>query len=173
MSIADPPEYDEANLTSEERNYRAAVARWYADEGAYEHQQMTRPATLSYGLSDSPVGLLAWLLEKYHAWYGAFSDDEILTQASLYWHTGTIATSSALLGVRPGQGRASPLGRSADRHRCLPQRSVAAATQLGPADLQRGPVHPDATRRPLRTPSRDRTTRGRHNGLLQVAALIR
>jgi hypothetical protein len=44
---------------------------------------------------------------------------------------------------------------------------------LGPADLQRGPVHPDATRRPLRTPSRDRTTHGRHNRLLQVAALIR
>lgn len=105
MSIADPPEYDAATLTSEERDYRAAVARWYADEGAYEHQQMTRPATLSYGLSDSPVGLLAWLLEKYHAWYGAFSDDEILTQASLYWHTGTIATS-----FRPywefGRGRA-------------------------------------------------------------------
>lgn len=86
------------------------MARWFADEGAYEHQQMTRPTTLSYGLSDSPIGLLAWLLEKYHAWDSAFSDDEILTQASLYWHTGTIATS-----FRPywefGQGMAEQVRR--------------------------------------------------------------
>ena len=153
LNPADPPEYDEANLTSEERNYRAAVARWYADEGAYEHQQMTRPATLSYGLSDSPVGLLAWLLEKYHAWYGAFSDDEILTQASLYWHTGTIATS-----FRPywefGRGRAERV------------RWVEAPTAIAvfPNDLSQPPrswaqrtynvvrYTPDATRRPLRTP---------------------
>jgi hypothetical protein len=44
-------------------------------------------------VSDSPVGLLAWLLEKYRAWDGAFSDDVILIQASLYWYSGTIATS--------------------------------------------------------------------------------
>ncbi len=110
MSIADPAEYDLATLTDQERAYLAAIARWFADEGAYEHQQMTRPATLSYGLSDSPVGLLAWLLEKYHVWDGAFSDDEILTQASLYWHTNTIATS-----FRPywefGQGTAERVRR--------------------------------------------------------------
>jgi pimeloyl-ACP methyl ester carboxylesterase len=56
------------------------------------------------------VGLLAWILETYHAWDGAFSDDEILTQASLYWHTNTIATS-----FRPywefGQGLAERVRR--------------------------------------------------------------
>ncbi len=85
--------YDLDSLSDEERTYLAEVAAWFSAEGAYEHQQMTRPTTLSYGLSDSPVGLLGWLLEKYHAWGARFDDDAILTQASLYWHTNTIATS--------------------------------------------------------------------------------
>ena len=64
------------------------------------HEQSTRPFTLSYGLADSPVGLLAWILEKYRAWSDCggdvssrFSDDFLLTQASLYWFTKTISTS--------------------------------------------------------------------------------
>jgi pimeloyl-ACP methyl ester carboxylesterase len=56
--------------------------------------------TLAHALSDSPVGLLAWMLEKYRAWsdcsgdvFTRFSADDILTQVSLYWFTNTIATS--------------------------------------------------------------------------------
>ena len=52
------------------------------------------------GLSDSPVGLLAWIMEKYRSWSDCdgelsrrFSDDFVLTQASLYWFTNTIGTS--------------------------------------------------------------------------------
>jgi pimeloyl-ACP methyl ester carboxylesterase len=63
-------------------------------------QQRTRPLTLAQGLSDSPSGLLAWILEKYWAWSDCggdlaarFSDDFLLTQASLYWFTGTISSS--------------------------------------------------------------------------------
>jgi pimeloyl-ACP methyl ester carboxylesterase len=100
LAVADPPSYDPATLTAGEREYLAAGARWDRNEGAYQHQQMTRPVTLAYGLSDSPVGLLAWLVEKYWAWSdhgpdlsAVFSDDWILTQASLYWHSNCIATS--------------------------------------------------------------------------------
>ena len=100
LAVAGPPSYDPATLTAEEREYLAADARWDRDEGAYQHQQMTRPVTLAYGLSDSPTGLLAWLAEKYWAWSdhgpdlsAVFSDDWILTQASLYWHSDCIATS--------------------------------------------------------------------------------
>jgi pimeloyl-ACP methyl ester carboxylesterase len=100
MSVADPPAYDPATLAAAERDYLDQVAAWFAADGAYEHQQMTRPVTLSYGLSDSPAGLLAWIVEKYRAWSdhggdlsSVFSDDDILTQASLYWHTNCIATS--------------------------------------------------------------------------------
>jgi pimeloyl-ACP methyl ester carboxylesterase len=72
------------------------VARWQAAEGGYQHEQQTRPLTLAAGLNDSPAGLLAWIAEKYRAWSGrpdAFSDDDLLTQASLYWFTNTIGTS--------------------------------------------------------------------------------
>lgn len=97
LAVADPKHQDD--LTEEERAYLAQADRWYADEGGYEHLQRTRPLSAAYALNDSPVGLLAWLLEKYHAWTdhqdGApgLSDDLILTQSSLYWFTGAIASS--------------------------------------------------------------------------------
>ncbi|MDP9795232.1 pimeloyl-ACP methyl ester carboxylesterase [Catenuloplanes nepalensis] len=83
-------------VTDEERAHVARVARWHAEEGGYEHLQRTRPLTAAHGLSDSPAGLLAWIAEKYRAWSDrpdAFTDDELLTQVSLYWFTNTIATS--------------------------------------------------------------------------------
>jgi pimeloyl-ACP methyl ester carboxylesterase len=104
LAVAAPPSYDQASLSEEERSYLDQVAAWTSAEGGYQHQQSTRPLTLAHALSDSPAGLLAWLLEKYHAWTdrtevsggglpAAFDDDFILTQASLYWFTNTIATS--------------------------------------------------------------------------------
>jgi len=100
LSIAEPRGYDPGGVTPEEQQHLDALTRWFADEGAYEHQQMTRPVTLGYGLSDSPAGLLAWIVEKYWAWSdhggrlsSVFSDDDILTQASLYWFTNSIGTS--------------------------------------------------------------------------------
>ena len=91
---------DGSELTADERAYLDAVAAWSDAEGAYAHQQRTRPLTLAQGLSDSPAGLLAWILEKYRAWSDCngdvstrFSDDFLLTQASLYWFTDTISTS--------------------------------------------------------------------------------
>jgi pimeloyl-ACP methyl ester carboxylesterase len=100
LAIADPVEVDPSSVTQEEQDYLDSVAAWYAQDGAYAHQQMTRPITLGYGLSDSPAGLLAWIVEKYRSWSDCdgvlsrrFSDDFVLTQASLYWFTNTISTS--------------------------------------------------------------------------------
>lgn len=117
LAIANPLEFDPATVTPEEQAYRDSVTTWSREEGAYEHQQRTRPVTLSYGLADSPVGWLAWIVEKYRAWSDcdgdlskAFSDDFVLTQASLYWFTRTISTS-----FRPyyqhGRDQAPPLRR--------------------------------------------------------------
>ena len=100
LTIGDPPTYDPAGLTDEERAYLDAKAAWHVTEGGYSHEQRTRPLTLAQGLSDSPSGLLAWILEKYRAWSDCdgdvssrFSDDFLLTQASLYWFTNSISTS--------------------------------------------------------------------------------
>ncbi|HEY8317915.1 MAG TPA: epoxide hydrolase [Amnibacterium sp.] len=100
LAVADPEGVDPGSMTEEETAYLHSVRTWFEQEGAYEHQQQTRPITLAYGLTDSPVGLLAWLLEKYRNWsdsHGdvtqAFPPDFLLTQASIYWFTNSIGTS--------------------------------------------------------------------------------
>jgi pimeloyl-ACP methyl ester carboxylesterase len=66
----------------------------------YQAIQMTKPQTLTYGLADSPVGLAAWIGEKFHDWTDnrgdirdALSFDQILTNIALYWFTNTIGSS--------------------------------------------------------------------------------
>ncbi|WEO76444.1 epoxide hydrolase [Cryobacterium sp. SO2] len=100
LAVAAPVQVDPATLTGDEQVYLAAVQTWVAEEGGYQHQQQTRPLTLAPALADSPAGLLAWIVEKYRAWSDCdgdlstrFSDDFLLTQASLYWFTNSIATS--------------------------------------------------------------------------------
>ncbi|KZV79145.1 alpha/beta-hydrolase [Exidia glandulosa HHB12029] len=71
---------------------KAALARmgeFFATGAAYSQIQGTRPQTLGYGLADSPVGLLAWIYEKLHEWTDAYpwTDDEILTWVSIYYHS--------------------------------------------------------------------------------------
>jgi hypothetical protein len=63
------------------------------------HLQRTRPQTLAYGLADSPVGLAAWIVEKWRAWSDCdgqveprFTKDQLLTTVMLYWVTGTNST---------------------------------------------------------------------------------
>jgi epoxide hydrolase len=78
--------------------------KYYADnEAGYSTIQSTRPQTIGYGLTDSPVAQCAWVVEKLHAWTdcdghpeNAISRDVILDNVSLYWFTGT-GTSSARL----------------------------------------------------------------------------
>ncbi|WP_222115687.1 epoxide hydrolase family protein [Microbacterium sp. SLBN-146] len=100
MSVVPPIELDESTLTDAERRYRKEMAEWTELAGSYEHQQQRQPLTLAPALSDSPVGLLAWIVEKYRAWSDCdgdigrrFTDDFLLTQASLYWFTNSISTS--------------------------------------------------------------------------------
>lgn len=87
-------------FTERELAYFAEAERWYEQNGAYSHMQETRPQTLAYGLTDSPAGLAAWIVEKFREWSdcdGAvesrFTKDELLTNISLYWLTGCINSS--------------------------------------------------------------------------------
>lgn len=68
---------------------RAGIAQttWFENSAsAYGQLHSTKPQTLSYGLRDSPVALLAWIYEKLHDWTDAYpwTDDEILTWISIY-----------------------------------------------------------------------------------------
>jgi pimeloyl-ACP methyl ester carboxylesterase len=94
---------DQASLSKEELDYKINAQKWIAQEGAYMSIQSTRPQTLAYGLSDSPVGLAGWIVEKFHAWSDcngdlrqAFSEDELLTNIMIYWVTNTIGSSARM-----------------------------------------------------------------------------
>jgi len=88
---------DPADLAPEEREFIAGAQAWGAGEGAYAAMHRTKPLTAAVGLTDSPAGLAAWIVEKLHAWsdggVGAFTKDEILTNLTIYWLTGTIGSS--------------------------------------------------------------------------------
>lgn len=78
---------------------RAWVARsmdYLLRGNAYMKQQETRPQTLGYGLSDSPIGLLAWIYDKMHLWTDNYSwtDEEILTWVSVYYFSRAGPTAS-------------------------------------------------------------------------------
>jgi len=73
--------------------------------------QSTRPQTLSYTLSDSPVGQLAWITEKFMEWVDPacpIGIDRLLTNVMLYWVTGT-AGSSARLYYESAQIKGRPV----------------------------------------------------------------
>lgn len=88
----------EQERTKDIQEFLHTAERWGAAEGAYAAEQATKPSTLAVGLGDSPAGLAAWLVEKYHSWIDGdlndvFPIDDLLTWVSLYWFTGAIGTS--------------------------------------------------------------------------------
>jgi microsomal epoxide hydrolase len=87
-------------LTEEEQAYLQSVQTGRDEETGYQRIQGTRPQTLAYGLTDSPVGLAAWIVEKFRTWTDcggsvetAVSRDELLANIALYWFTGAIGSS--------------------------------------------------------------------------------
>ncbi|GAA4019267.1 epoxide hydrolase [Allokutzneria multivorans] len=97
LAPPDPDTFDD--LTDAERAAIADLDRAKKTEDGYSVQQGTRPQTLGYALTDSPVGQCAWILEKFHAWTDPkhpLTREQMLDNITLYWLTGT-ATSSARL----------------------------------------------------------------------------
>jgi len=91
------------SLSQEEIQFEQQAEEWYDKEGAYSHQQRTKPLTVAYGLNDSPVGLCAWIIEKFHGWSDSMGDiervftrDELLSNVTLYWVTQTVHSSFRL-----------------------------------------------------------------------------
>src|SRR5436305_2717727 len=87
-------------LSAAEKIYLDRNAAFWQDESGYKLIQSTKPQTLAYALTDSPAGLAAWILEKWRSWTDSGGDpaarlgwDFLLTNVTLYWVTGTIASS--------------------------------------------------------------------------------
>jgi pimeloyl-ACP methyl ester carboxylesterase len=89
---------DHANVTRPERKYLERAGKAFLKDGAYAMVQATRPRSLAVGLTDSPVGLASWIVDRFHSWSDGklderFGKDVLLTNIMLYWVTGTIGSS--------------------------------------------------------------------------------
>jgi len=93
---------DMAAMTDADRGRLAAMQAWQERSGAYLQVQGTRPQTIGQSLTDSPSGLLAWIVEKFQEWTDpaaqlpedAVDRDRILTDVSIYWFTGTAGSAA-------------------------------------------------------------------------------
>lgn len=91
------------DLSAAEKTFVQKCQAFMMAEGAYIAEQSTKPQTLAYALNDSPVGLAAWIIEKFKSWSdntgnpeSRFSRDELLANISIYWFTQTIGPSFRL-----------------------------------------------------------------------------
>jgi pimeloyl-ACP methyl ester carboxylesterase len=93
-----------ASMTELERDRVARARDWAAEKAGYFKLQGTRPQTLSYGLTDSPAGQLAWIVEKFKEWTDSAKElpddavprDRLIANVSVYWFTGTAGSSANL-----------------------------------------------------------------------------
>lgn len=130
------------DLTPEEQAALADMAEHQEWGIGYSTQQATRPQTLGYGLTDSPIGQCAWIAEKYWAWTdhdgdptSALSRDQMLDNITLYWLTRT-AASSARLYWEAGFARASA-GRSGSAGGPRPKVQVPTGVSVYPREIVR------------------------------------
>ena len=88
------------DATGDEAAYRDELETFLKEETGYQWIQGTKPQTLAFAMTDSPAGLAAWIVEKFHTWSDcggdvetAISKDDMLANISLYWFTGAIGSS--------------------------------------------------------------------------------
>ncbi|GAA1592708.1 epoxide hydrolase [Kribbella sancticallisti] len=93
-----------ASLTPLEQDRVARVQAFMREEFGYIAIQSTRPQTLAYGLVDSPVGQLAWIMERFREWThprttlpdAIIDRDRLLTNVMIYWLTGTAGSAASV-----------------------------------------------------------------------------
>lgn len=97
--LVTPPSGERSDLSVEDEARLERLERYRAEPAGYMQIQSTRPQTLAYGLTDSPVGQLAWIAEKFVEWTDPacpIDVDRLLTNVMLYWLTGTGGSSIRL-----------------------------------------------------------------------------
>jgi len=103
MLVPDDKAAAELTLTADEQRRLDRFAHMRAELAGYSVLQSTRPQTLAYALTDSPVGQLAWIAERFMDWTDAknvpedaVNRDHMLTDISLYWFTRTAGSAARL-----------------------------------------------------------------------------
>jgi pimeloyl-ACP methyl ester carboxylesterase len=94
--------YVPEDLSPEEVKFVSRAQTWMQSEMAYAMMHSSKPDTVAVALNDSPTGLAAWVIEKFHAWtdrddfIARYGRDRLLANLTLYWVTGTIGSSMRL-----------------------------------------------------------------------------
>ncbi len=95
--------YVPPDMSPAEEQFLKDAENWRKTESGYAMMQSTKPQTLAFGLNDSPVGLAAWIIEKFRTWSDCdgnvekrFTKDELLANLTIYWATETISSSIRL-----------------------------------------------------------------------------
>ena len=103
MPIGRPTPESLQDPTEEEKSALEGLTYYQEWDSGYSKQQSTRPQTLGYGLVDSPVGQMAWIIEKFWSWMdcdghpeNTLTRDELLDNVMLYWLTASGASSARL-----------------------------------------------------------------------------
>jgi microsomal epoxide hydrolase len=119
-------------VTDQERARVMERRAWQANEGAYAQIQGTKPQALGVGLSDSPAGLAAWIIDRFRSWCDGdpltrFTKDELLTNVMLYWVNNAGPTAARWYY----EGRKHPLPAATVK--------VPTACAIFPKELQYSP----------------------------------
>lgn len=120
MPIVAPDPDTMDSLTPQESEALQAMGYYKNSESGYSKQQATRPQTLAYGLADSPVGQMAWIVEKFYAWMDCevdgvkhpeniLSKDELLDNVMLYWLNNTAGSSGRLYWESMSKANIEPI----------------------------------------------------------------
>ncbi|QTP56603.1 alpha/beta fold hydrolase [Billgrantia sulfidoxydans] len=132
-----PPGLAMEGLTAEERKWAEDTRDFWLYRAAYAKQQATRPQTIGYSLVDSPVGLLAWILDKFAEWtdtedspFETISRDRILDDVTLYWLTRTGASAARIYYESHGGVNTLDPGLRVD---------VPSAITIYPRDIEKCP----------------------------------
>jgi len=103
MPLVVPNPVPTESATPQEKQALDRLQRFMTDGFGYFALQQTRPQTIGYALTDSPAGQAAWIYEKFHAWTdnrgepeSALTRDDMLDNITLYWLTGTAASSARM-----------------------------------------------------------------------------
>ncbi|VAV91038.1 Epoxide hydrolase [hydrothermal vent metagenome] len=114
--VGTPPEDVMKNPTPAEQASLARFASYQTQGAGYAEIQRTKPQTLGYGLADSPVGQMAWIVEKFQGWSDdaatpddSFDRDQLLDNVMLYWLNNAGASSARLYRESFGQPNVDPV----------------------------------------------------------------
>ena len=103
VTFPPPDQADWGEMTESDFARLEFAGRFASEAMGWQKIQSTRPHTLSFGLTDSPAGQLAWIVEKFKEWTDspkipedAVNRDDLLTNVSIYWFTATAGSSAQL-----------------------------------------------------------------------------